>query len=214
MQRSMKQQLPLLFLVLTITLHGNAQNKGFAFGTRVQLSTGAVLTMSNEPTLEVSVNREIHVGLQQGLQVSFFAPVSNFNIGIGGGLSFRTGDTIYNSSLSPKVFFMFEFGNGKKRTLLSYILNIGVMKGSIENKACFYFGGGPSFNIGKEFSLVTVSINPYWEFHMGESGIRYIEDPHSSPYYQNYIDYTLQFRTATVNLSCIVQFNFDRKAKK
>jgi hypothetical protein len=208
----MRKKLTILFLIISFCLSLKAQNSGFKFGTRVQLSTGVVLTESEMPDLEVSVGRETYGGLQQSLQVSIFIPVKFFNIGIGAGLSYRTGDVIYPSTLSPKVFLMMEIANGLNRSLLSYILNVGIMQGSIEKKSCFYFGGGPSFNIGKEFKKVNVSINPYWEFHMGEQGIRYYNDPHTIPGYDAIkVPYTLHFRTATVNLSCIIQFNFNRK---
>ena len=87
------------------------------------------------------------------------------------------------------------------------------MQGTIENKSCLYFSGGPSFNIGNEFKKATVSISPYFEYHAGESATRYYYDYRWS---QQGVkgSYTRHFRTLTINLSCIVQLNFNRKIKK
>ena len=203
-----------LFLVLSYYIPLKAQNTGFILGTRVQLSTGPIFVRSTAPELEVTVFGESYNGFQQSLQASIFVQLKYCNLGIGSGLSLRTGDIIFNSTLSPKVFMFLEVKNGLKRSLLSFILNAGIMQGSIEKKGCFYLGGGPSFNIGKEVKKINVSINPYIEFHMGENGVRYYDDPHAIPGYPpNKYPYTIQFRTVTINLSCIVQFNFCKRSK-
>jgi hypothetical protein len=209
----MKKTTTILFLILTSLLPLMAQHKAFKFGVRLQLSPGAVFTYSENLETEYVSGREGYSGLQQSLQALIFAPLNYINLGVGAGLSLRTGNQIFSSTLSPKVFLMIEVGNGKERTLLSIIFNVGLMQGSLENKSCFYVGGGPSFNIGKKFKKVTVSINPYFEFHMGEKGNRYYYDSHWS-YPGTKVPYTLHFKTTTINLSCIVQFNFNRKTKK
>jgi hypothetical protein len=209
----MKKTTAILLLILASTHIMVAQNKAFKFGIRTQLSTGVISTYSENIHKEYVDGRETHSGLQQSLQISIFTPINIFNIGLGTGLSLRTGSEIYPSTIIPKVFLMIEIGNGKKRSRVSGILNTGIMQGSIENKSCFYVGGGPSFNIFKEFRTVTVSINPYFEFHMGEKATRYYLDTHWSQQGTQY-SYTRHFKTLTINLSCIVQFNFNRKAKK
>jgi len=141
----MKKATTILILILIGFLPLMAQNKALKFGVRIQLSPGAVFTYSENIQKEFVDGRESYAGLQQSLQVSIFTPVDIFNLGIGTGLSLRTGDVIYSSTLIPKVFLMIEIGNGKKRSLMSCILNAGFMQGSIENKSCIYFSGGPSF---------------------------------------------------------------------
>jgi hypothetical protein len=209
----MKKTTAIILLILTSLLPLMAQNKAFKLGVRIQLSPGAVFTYSEKLETKYLSGRESYSGLQQSLQAVILTPLNYVNIGLGAGLSLRTGDQIFSSTLSPKVFLMIEVGNGKERTLLSIIFNAGIMQGSIENKSCFYVGGGPSFNIGKEFKKVTVSINPYFEFHMGEKGDRYyIDSYYTHPGVK--VPYTRHFKTTTINLSCIVQFNFNRKTKK
>jgi hypothetical protein len=206
----MRKTTAILLLILTSFLPLMAQNKAFKLGCRMQLSTGVVSTYSENIQKEYVDGRETYAGFQQSLQASIFTPISSVNLGIGAGFSLRTGDAIYQSTLTPKIFLMLEIGNGVKRPVVSGIFNAGVMQGSIEKKTCFYIGGGPSFNIGKEFKKVTVSINPYFEFHSGESAIRYYYDTHWSQQ-GTQVPYTRHFKTLTINLSCIVQFNFNRK---
>ena len=209
LDETMKTLILTLLIILGSCFLVNAQNHPFTPGLRLQISPGIVFTRSNLPELEFDVPRETYTGLQESLQVSFFVPVKFVNIGIGSGLSFRPSDVIYPSTVSPKVFLLLEFFNASKRSPFSFIVSPGFMRGAIQDKAFFYIGWGPSFNFGKNFNNFTFSINPYFETHAdGKAQRSYNDNRMGNPNYR--VPYTLNFRTTTFNLSCLIQMNFNR----
>ena len=206
----MMKNIYLIFLVISSSLFLEAQPDPLKFSTRVQISTGVLSTLPGKLDREYGIESRSYYGFQQSLQISFCVPIDDFNVGLGTGVSLRTGDVIYPPSLSPKVFLLFELCNAKKRSLFSFIINAGLMEGSIQKKACIYFGGGPSLNICKTFHPISISINPYIECHWGESkDISFLgASGHPNE------TYTFIYKTLTGNLSCIIQFNFFKKNKE
>ena len=201
----MKRSLSLISLFLLCVPFTEAQSNSVKFNTRVQLSTGGLFTRARDPEREFTINYPEYYGLQQSLQISFCVPVKVFNFGLGTGVSFRTGD--YFSTICPKVFALIEIGNATKRSLFSFSFFSGLMQGWVQKKACFYFGGGPSFNFCKIFHPISFSISPYFEFHWGETkNITFWDSVHGE-----YQTYTYKYRTFTGNLSCIIQFNNFKK---
>ena len=206
----------IIFIILLFSFSSNGQKRDNFLGLKLQLSNGAFFTWSNHPTIPVPQTLEqSSSGLQYSFQSSFFYPTNYFNFGLGVGLSYRAID-IYLEGLDPplypKVFAMIEVGNAKIPSHFSFVLFPGYMLGSINKKGCFYIGGGPSFNIGKPKSRILCSICPYAEFHMGEDKNLIAYDRRMGAPVEYH--YTLNFKTLTINLSCIIQLNFYKKTNK
>jgi len=213
----MKAKLTIFIIILVSPLLLTSQNTTSKFRARIQASVGGVYTKANETQVSAfSVNGEDYYGYQYSIQATVLTPIRFINLGLGAGLSYRYSTNIsdiYHSSIYPKLFILLEIGNASKRSSFSFIITPGLMQGPVEKKACFYVGGGPSFNIGREFRKVTVSITPYIEFHGGEKkDLKYFDTRMGHPGEE--LDYSLHYKTITFNIACLVQLNSFRKAKQ
>ena len=207
----------LICTVLGITSHSLGQtqiesdSQVFKMTMRVLPFIGSANSGAGEVQVgPFPVNGKSYDASQYGISIEWMFVTEGIKIGLGGGLYYRYGNSFPDSvnKVSTKLYSAFEIGNNKKRKLVSFNLQLGVVDGSISNKYVFYLGCGPVFNIQKQFNRINFSLYPSFEYHGSEQQEGSYLDSRNPPGHQTEYTYFLSFTTLSFNLAIIVQYNF------
>lgn len=156
---------------------------------------------------------------QNGIEVEWMSVSKMFKVGLGAGLSIRSGSN-WNSPLrkvSDKYYATFEIGKNKSsinsipHLNISFNIQLGLMNGSFTNTYLFYVGGGPVLYIEKQYRKLNFSISPFIEYHGDEQMQEIFWDSRVSSKFPSPIYYNAFFTTASINVAIIVQYNYLKK---